>query len=237
MSREFLPRTDAGLAAWSAHFAAAVAAGDYGPTPQQKAACSASQLRYAGALAAALDPDTRGGSTVLGKNLARQELEALIRQLAGIIRANPAVSDQQRYDLGLTVRKAPSPVPAPGEAPRIDLVSMTGHRMRLRLHNGTGPRRGKPAGVIGASVLSFVGPTPPADLSDWVFQKNTGRTLVELEFDPSLAPGTTVWATAFWFNSRTQPGPAARPHSALIQFPMNGPAAPAGETAGVRRAA
>jgi hypothetical protein len=224
MANEFLPRTDAGLDEWAGHFDAAIAAApeQFGLSAQQSADYSACRSRFHVGLLVATDPATRGGSTVLAKSLARRELEALSRQLAGIIRANPAVTDQQRYDLGLRVRAKPSRSPVPAEAPRISLLSMVGHRMRLKLRDATSTRQGKPADASGASVFSFIGPTPPAKLSDWTFEKNTGRTGVELDFDPALAPGTRVWVTAFWFNPRQEPGPTAWPVDGLIQFGMNG---------------
>jgi hypothetical protein len=234
MSESFPSNVDAVLLSQSAHFMDEITlhGEDYGITPDQSVEYAARQSAFASALAAATDPATRGGSTILAKNTAKKSLIAYSRELARIIQANPAVTNQQRYDLGLHVRKTPAPVPAPTEAPQIDLVSMVGHRMTIRLHNGTATRRGKPAGVSGASIVAYVGQTPPAALTDWTFCTNTGRSKASLDFDSALAPGTKVWVTAVWFNPSKEAGPMATPVSSSIQFGVNGALAGMEESAG-----
>ena len=56
-----------------------------------------------------------------------------------------------------------------------------------------------------------MGATPPAELSAWKFEGNTGRTTIDVLFPTSVASGATVWFTAFWFNPRKQQGPACDP--------------------------
>ncbi len=139
--------------------------------------------------------------------------------LARLVQATPSVTPEQKSELEVTVRDGEgSPIPAPPTPPQIDLVSMVGRTLSIRLHNGDSTRRGKPAGVAGASVFSYVGPTPPAEIASWKFEGSTTRTTTDVAFAPDLAPGTKVWVTAFWFNPRSQSGPACDPVSALIQF-------------------
>ena len=70
-------------------------------------------------------------------------------------------------------------------------------------------RRGKPAGVDGLSVFSFVGTSAPTDEANWKFEGNTTRTVVDVLFPATVVPGAKVWFTAFYFNARKQRGPAA----------------------------
>jgi hypothetical protein len=88
----------------------------------------------------------------------------------------------------------------------------------LKLHDSTsGAKRGKPPGVSGASVFSFVGAVAPSDMGSWKFEGSTGKTKVDVSFDNSNAPGTKVWLTAFWFNGRKQSGPACAPVATNLQ--------------------
>lgn len=215
----YLPQTDSGLLAWATNFSTQIsaAATTYGLTVEQVAAYSVLVEDYNTALTAATDPSTRGGSTVQAKNLARQALIAESRTLAMAVTNHPGVTDQQRYDLGLTVRdKQPTPVPPPTESPVLEIDSREGTIVTIRLHDGSSTRRGKPDGVIGASVFSYVGATAPVDIDDWKFQGNTTKTLVNVEFPVTTTPGTTVWLTAFWYNRRAESGPGCAPVSAII---------------------
>ena len=82
------------------------------------------------------------------------------------------------------------------------------------LHDALNPtRRGKPLGVAGASVFSFVGPTAPAELAAWKFEGNTTRTRVDVLFPADTPPGSKIWVCAFWFNPRAQAGPTSAPVS------------------------
>jgi len=65
---------------------------------------------------------------------------------------------------------------------------------------------------MGASIFSFVGPTPPTEISDWKFEGSAGRvTKIDVTFPSTLAAGTKVWLCAFWFNGSKQSGAACDP--------------------------
>jgi hypothetical protein len=92
----------------------------------------------------------------------------------------------------------------------IDIVSVRGNTVNLRLHEaGDSSRRGKPAGVNGAAIYSFVGAVPPTDEREWTFEGLTSKVKIDITFPGSVTPGSKVWFTAFWFNQRKQNGPAA----------------------------
>lgn len=131
------------------------------------------------------------------------------------MQANPSVTGQQKSSLGLTVRDVePTPINPPADAPTLDVLSAVGRSVKVRLHDSANPtRRGKPAGVAGASLFTCVGATPPADISGWTFQGNTSRTTADVQFPAEVPAGATVWLTAFWFNPRAQNGPTCAPVS------------------------
>ena len=215
MRTDFLPASDADLLTWSAGFSQKITLNptSYGLVAANATALASLQSTYATNLAAAVDPETRGGSTVLAKDQARVNLVAYIRLLARAIQGTIAVTNQQRYDLGLTVRNThPAPIPAPAFAPSVDVRSAAGCTVKIRLHDPANPtRRGKPLGVAGASVYSFVGATAPAELTAWKFEGNCTRTTVLVSFPADTAPGSKVWICACWFNPRAVAGPTSVP--------------------------
>jgi hypothetical protein len=220
----FLPKTDPGLLAWSTNFATKISAGAtaYGLTTANATTYSTAQTDFATKLTAATEPSTRGKATVQAKDISRATLVALSQQFARQVQGTMTVTDEQRLALGLTVRKTePTPQPPPADAPLVQVTKVAGRTINIKLIDTTNPtRRGKPAGVAGASIFTHIGATPPAEITDWVFQGNTGRTTGSIDFPPTTAPGATVWVTAFWFNNRKASGPAADPISANL--PGNG---------------
>ena len=112
----------------------------------------------------------------------------------------------------------PTPVPPPAEMPVIDIVSVVGWTMRLRLHNGDSTRRRKPAGVQGAYVFTYTGETPPTDVNAWKFEGSTSKTETKIIFPTTLAVGTKIWLTAAWVNAKLQTGPATVPISTQINY-------------------
>lgn len=156
---------------------------------------------------------TRSQSLTELRTVARRNLLNFARPLYKQIQANTAVTSAAKIELGVVVPDVePTPLPPPADAPGIDILSAVGNTVRIRLHDALNPtRKGKPLGVDGASVFSFVGAAAPSDPAAWKFEGNTTITTTTVEFPGSVAPGSKVWFTAFWFNPRAQSGPAATP--------------------------
>lgn len=217
---DFLPSRESELVTWSTNFDTLITANPviYGLDIAQAAAYAALHTAFVGAYQKANDPSRRTPSSIVSKNDAKDVLIASARDLAGIVQNFPGITDVLRSDLGITVPDTePTPIPRPSDPPEIDIVSAIARTVRLRLHDFNSPTtRGKPHGVAGAAVFSFVGATAPVELEDWQFEGNTTRTIVDVDFAPEVANGATVWLTAFWFNPRAQSGPAAQPVSTNI---------------------
>lgn len=210
---DFLPAREAELVTWSTTFNGLIVATPtaYGLTAAQATAYTALHNAFVTAYNAANGDSTRTPAGIITKDQAKNSLKSNARELAGIIQKCPTVTDTQRSALGLTVRSGPSPIPAPAMSPQIDVISVTGNTVRLRLHDPDNTtRRGKPAGVAGITLFSFIGDTPPTTSVGWNFEGNTTRTVVDVPF-PSAAPGTKVWFTAFYRNERDESGPACAP--------------------------
>ncbi|MEX0776632.1 MAG: hypothetical protein WD042_13095 [Phycisphaeraceae bacterium] len=218
---DYLPLTDDGLRNWSANFSALIGVepADYGLTAEQVTAYATRATGYALTLAAATNPSTRGSATVLEKNTTKAALITMSRTLAMQVTNNPLVTDQQRHDLGLTVRDPePTPVPPPSESPTLDITSVKGWTVHYRLHNGEATNRAKPAGVTGAFVFTYVGDAAPTDLEAWKFEGTASKTITKIVFPGTLAPGTRVWITAAWVNAKLETGPACTPVFTQINY-------------------
>jgi hypothetical protein len=138
--------------------------------------------------------------------------------LAKLIEGTASVTNAQKFALRLNVRSAPTPVPVPSAAPGLDIVSVSAWTVKIKLHDtSSSAKRGKPPGVTGASLFSFVGATPPSDISSWQFEGNVSRTNVDVTFPNTIAGGTKVWISAFWFNNKKQSGPNSSPVSTNLQ--------------------
>jgi hypothetical protein len=212
MARNFYFGKDADIVAGSANFSTLITASPttYNLVAAQATAFAALNTALQSAYTASINPETRTPVTVGAKRIAAANMRANAVLLSKIIYSTATVNDSQLTALGLLPRASRTPVPAPGNPPGIDIVSSTGNTVKIRLHDSTSSsRRGKPLGVSGASVFSFVGAVAPTDQAGWNFEGNTSRTVVDVTFPSGTAAGAKVWFTAFWFNPRKQSGPAA----------------------------
>src|SRR5262245_47449091 len=104
------PGSDNGLLAWSLNFSTRISAGPVplGLTAGQATAYATLHTNFSSAMAA-IDPGERSKSLVAAKNTARTALKSSARLLASIIQGQASVTDQQKIELGLTVRAQPTP--------------------------------------------------------------------------------------------------------------------------------
>jgi hypothetical protein len=219
MGVKFPPVREADLVSSASNFDAKITASapTYGLTTPQATSFHTVLLAFVAARTIALDPLTRSPANIIAKNIARDVLLAAYRQLAGIVQRFPGTTNFIRSELGLPLRMHPAPIPPPASAPLIEVKSVAGRTARIRLIDAANPtRRGRPPYTNGAAVFSFVGATPPASLSDWKFEGNTGRTSVNILFPDTVPSGATVWISAYWFNPRKQGGPTSDPVSANL---------------------
>ncbi len=112
MSKSFFLGTDAEVYTASALFSAKISAApsEYGLSVPLASAYSALNEAYAAAYRAAVDPQTRTMGAVAAKNDSKRALKAMASSLAKIIAGTLTVTSEQKIDLGLSVRAAPTPV-------------------------------------------------------------------------------------------------------------------------------
>src|SRR5436305_1592929 len=67
------------------------------------------------------------------------------------------------------------------------------------------------------NVVHTAYPAAPADISLWKFEGNVGQVKkIDVIFSNTLAGGSKVWLTAFWFNGRKQSGPLSNPFGVAL---------------------
>lgn len=220
---DYLPHREAELLAWSANWAAvtSMSPNTFGLTVEQTTDYQTLHDAFADAYAVTQGPN-RGPAATQTKNTAKDALirgPGGIRQLVGIVQKFPGTTDTMRVQLNISVPDdEPTPIPPPSDAPEIDFISTGTRTIRIRFHNEHSLQRAKPEGVVGLTVFSFMGETPPLSLSDWKFEANSTKTLVDINPPAGVPSGTTMWITAFWRNPRDESGPACTPQSTVVQY-------------------
>lgn len=217
----FLPRKDADLAAFannmSTYLTASPAA--FSVTIAQAAAFATLKTAFQTALTTLENPANRNPVNTQIKNDARAALvdgPGGIRELVDIIQAAPATTDVQRQQIQITIRDTdPTPSPIPDAAPVFTIESVIGQTVVCRIRNAEDETsRAKPFGVQGAQILAYLGDEAPLILNQWqtmgVFTRTDGTVTLMLSSN-LFPPGSKVWLTASWMNTRGQQGPLSNP--------------------------
>jgi hypothetical protein len=224
MAHDYIPRPDDRFLQWAQNMRNLLSASpqSFGVTIAQASHYADLFEVFAEKYRVAIEPTTRTKPSVAAKNEARRELERESRSLAQLIQATRHVTDAQKSELGLTVRdRVQTPIGRPDEPPIVLVDLLRGSTVRLSLRGRGMTQRGKPDGVAGAVVFSFIGDEPPASLDDWKLEGQTTRTDMDITFgrDGNIERGAQVWLTACWYNPRGMWGPVAEKKSTYVQCP------------------
>lgn len=223
MRRDFVPEKDAVLWVWGKSLVngllagpgGAGGAGGYGVPDAAAEALRQAYEAFAGAFERANHVETRTLGALAAKDEAKRLFVIEVRRVSKLVQAFAGVTDEMRQDLRLAMRGAGGRSPRVGRPVDKPMLVLTGdrralgdeRRVRVRLL-GAGKRGGRPRGVKGAAVFSYVGDVVPGDLKGWRWEGATTARETVVEFDEALEPGTTMWVTACWTNGRGELGPA-----------------------------
>ena len=213
------PRTDAALLAWSSTFSSKISLSPilFGLSVSEAAAYATVHGNFSTAMAAA-DKVLRTPSATAAKNTARTALKLAANQTMDLINGRPFVTVAQKLSLGMNVRVKPTPAPLPATSPGVEVKSVSAWTVNLKLSDtANSGKRGKPPGVTGAMIYSYVGAAPPVDMGAWTLEGMTGKTEQSITFASSNPGGTKVWFSAYWFNTRKQTGPMSVPITTNLQ--------------------
>lgn len=192
MATSFFTGTEAELYAGTEVFSAAInlAPTSYGLTAPEATSYNTLSDDYRSAYLTAITPATRTKGAVAAKNTAKALLRAAASDLALKIEGTASVTDQQKIDLGLNVRKVPAPVPPPGTPYSFNVVlgAAGGLTAGWKCNNPVGGygvfynvfRRNDPSSpyefVGTAGQRKFIDDTIPAGASQITYKVQAART-------------------------------------------------------------
>jgi hypothetical protein len=210
---DYVPSSDAGKLTFGQNMVALVTTT---PTAWGLTTGIATQLGtyvsdYASALSAATEPATKSRVNTYAKNLARDAMVSYIRQtVVPAIQGSAVVTDEMKYQLGITVRGAnpPTPIPAPTDIPVAKIISVNGWTVDVQVTTAETTRRGLPDGVAGINIYTYEGATAPSDPALWTYEGESSRSRFKVALNPELAKGTQVFLTFSYKSPRFQTGPA-----------------------------
>jgi hypothetical protein len=209
----YFPSTDEGLLSWALNFSSLISATptSYGLVAGDATAFAVLKTAFANAMAAN-EPGVRNKMTVSAKNVARDVVKNAARFLVARIQGTPTVSDAQKYELRITVRSEPTPMPAPALAPVATVKGVADRSVRMTLRDAANlTHRRKPVGVTGASVFWCAGAEPSPAGDGWTFGGVTTETTFDLVLNGAPSEAATVWICAMWVGTRGELGPACAP--------------------------
>ena len=219
MPRNFYFGKEANIVTGSANFATLISTGfaGYGLTTGQATSYGTLNTALQTAYSTAIEPSTRTRGTIAVKNAAIKAMRASAINLAKIVYSTPTVTDAQLIDLGLLPRSARTPVPPPSDAPVLEVGTVSGRLVSVRVHAVGTDRRGKPFGARSANLYSYVGATAPSDPTVWRFEGTATRTITQIQFSNSVANGAQVWLSASWVSNRGATSPSCDPVGFIMQ--------------------
>ena len=222
MANDYIPAKDADFALWSANFAALIGANPttYGLTSGQGTSVTTANTAFQTAYTTAINLATRTSPAIAAKDVARSNAEVIERQIAMIVRNNPAISESLKTGLGLTIPKTtPTPIPAPTSAPQIIFVSAAPQTVTLGYRDTASPAgKAKPAGAIGVELWRSIGTSAAVDPSQTRFV----GTITKSPFSDSFEAGDVGKIATYFTRFATRSGPAGKaqtgPWSAALSF-------------------
>lgn len=183
--RGFFYGTDSEVYTASALFLAKILAeaGAFGLDEAAALRYQTAQQIYAAAYLAAINPDTRTNSRVRAKNDAKNQLRVVSAQLARVISGQPFVTDKQKIDLGLNVRKAPTPARKP-ETPgqfTVELGTIGELRLKWKNRNATGCVYNVRRRLNGTGEFVFVGQAGKKRFVDQTIPAGTSKVQYQVQ--------------------------------------------------------
>lgn len=222
MAAPYIPAPDAMFSNWLLNFSTLISANptSFGLVAADATAIAAQNSAFQTAYTAAVDPTTRTSATVAAKDSAKSSALFVVRPYAMRINGSASVNNQQRVDLGLTVRKAvPTPVAPPTSAPALQIIGATPGNVKLGYKDTAQPDgKAKPYGAVAIQLYSVAGVSAAVDPSQAAFMAQVTKSPFLVTFDGSQRGKI---ATVFGrYVTRSGPGGIAQtgPWSAPLSF-------------------
>lgn len=208
----YIPQPDADFSVWETNFATTLNGdpGAYGLLVGDLTGFNTASAAWAAAYLLTSDPATRSPANIAAKDTARSNETVIIRYLVNRIQTNPAVTNDAKISLGITVRSTTrTPVPPVTVAPTMAWDSLLPGIAQLRYYNGDTPRsKAKPVGVIGVQLFwtmsATVGGVASLDPADARYVQTFTKAPNIIVWDmPDKGKNVNIWGR---FVTRGGPG-------------------------------
>ncbi len=220
MPNRFLPTRDGELTVWLDSFQGKIAAdpAKYGLTGPESAAVTAACAAWSAAYLAANQPLTRTSVAVATKKAQKRATLAVVRPIAGRIRAATGIADTLKRALGLHIRDPlVTRIRPPHSYPFLAVAGWGPALQRLRAKDDD---RFPPAalarcGVVALHVYRALGDAPLTDPSTCPLLAVVTRSTITSSFE-SKDDGKVATYFARWTNAKGQMGPWSSPVSMRV---------------------
>ena len=212
MANPYIPNKDSEFNTWANNFSTVLTASPatYGLASTDATTVAAVVTAWNAAYALATGGSTRGPSSIAAKNAARVNAQTVIRPYATQIAANQGVTNPNKVNIGVTVRKVlPTPIPTPTTYPIITVIAGTPGEHTMRFADQNSPAlRAKPFGAIGCQIFGKASATPITDPTQLPYIQTSTKNPVGVPV-PSGSKGMVIYYTAVWITRTGLIGPYA----------------------------
>jgi hypothetical protein len=219
MSTDYIPAKEKDFYKWqsdSTKYAKANLA-TWGVAETAIADVEAKRTVYEAKYAISEDSATRTSPHVLARQEARKDYQLALREFfSGYVIYNPAVTDEDRRTMGLTVHDTkPTPMPPPGTEPAATYNTPSPGIVDIGFRDKDEKGHAKPYGIHGAETAWGVLDVVPVDWSELPHSTFATHSPLRLTFD-GHDRGKTLYFAVRWENTRGQKGPWTDILSAII---------------------
>jgi len=217
---DYVPRGDHEFDDWQDNILPYIAANlvAWGIPQAAYDAAQALQQPWLDAWAVAKNPPNRTSADVQAKDDARQAYESALRDIIQqYIAKNPAVTNQQREEMDITVPDTTrTPAPVPDHAPMASVTKIEHLQHTLRSTDPQQPAsRKKPKGVKRTLIFRAFGEEAPTEESSYEYFGSATRFTRRVQFTQSQV-GQRCWYILKYENARGETGPSTAAFSAVV---------------------
>ena len=218
MRSDFVPRPDAQFDKWQKNLVVNLkdGASAWGIPSESLTGIETQQAEFESRYAAVENPATRTHAAVVMKDESRKSFENLLRvTIKAHITYNPAVTDEDRVNMGLPIHKTTrTSVAVPTTYPEYTVETAL-RQIIIHFRDAGKDRKAKPTGVGGALIRWEIRDTPPAKSADLLNSALDTASPYTLTFTDAQR-GSRVYFALAWQNTKGELGPWSEIGMAIV---------------------
>jgi len=216
---DYLPDQDAELVAWLTNFVTYANANlaPLGLVVGDMLPITTNQTAFNTTFNANITAQNAAKNAATAKDLARTNLEIVVRTLVRKVQGTPTVTNAQRQSLGISERGTPrTPTGVPNSRPilTIDTSQRLQHTVSF-MDESTPTSKAKPEGVRGCEIWEYIGAVAPKNPAEYHYLTTDTKTPHIAKFGGDDG-GKTAFYMGRWANTKNETGPWSEVISATI---------------------